>query len=121
MKINTFVNKILNDINYRQKKARAFNNYKLFENKKNIIDEDIFLEFIEKMQNNDELLSIYRDISICLLTKENLTNKVFQALVDMAKKPKFSFCWVYLCHATDIDKDQIEYLKSLKLNEVYWY
>lgn len=120
MKISTFVRKILDDENYRIKRANAHNNCSLFIGKDNTISEQLFLEFIKAMQKDKLLLEIYRDINEHLIIKENVTDNVFNELVKMAKKKKYSWNFVYLCHANLIDS-QREYLKSLNLNDAYWY
>lgn len=120
MKISTFVRKILDDENYRIKRANAHNNCGLFIGKDNTISEQLFLEFIKAIQKDELLLRIYRDISEHLIIKENLTDNVFNELVKMSKKPKYSWNFVDLCHADLIDS-QRKYLESLNLNDAYWY
>ena len=120
MKISSFIKKILNDENYRIKKSFDRNNYSLFKGKDNTINEQLFLEFIRAMQKDEALLRIYRDINEHLLIKNNLTDNVFNELVKMSKKSKYSWNFVYLCHA-DLYDSQRKYLESLNLNDAYWY
>lgn len=120
MKISTFIRKIMDNEDYKLKKSLSYNNYSLFKNKENKIDEDIFLEFIKKMQDDDALITIYRDISSFLLIKANITDKIFNELLDMSKKEKFSWNFVYLCHA-DLFESQQKILKNLGLNDAYFY
>ena len=42
-----------------------------------------YLELIEKMQADDAIINIYRDISGLLLIRENVTDRVFQELIKM--------------------------------------
>lgn len=120
MKMDTFIKKILDDENYRQKKSHAYNNYDLFCGKDNILNEQLFIRFIRAMQKDYALVSIYRDISEHLLIRRNLTDKVFYELVKMSKKPEYSWNFVDLCHA-DLSDSQKRYLESLELNDAYWY
>ncbi len=120
MEMSTFIRKILDDKDYRAEKAFAYDNYGMFEGKDNTISEQLFLEFIKAMQKDKLLLRIYSDISAHLLIKNNLTDRVFNELVKMSKKSKYRWNFVDLCHADLIDS-QKEYLKSLNLNDAYWY
>ena len=119
MKISTFIRKILDDENYKLKRAVAHNNYSLFMGKDNTISEQLFLELIKAIQKDEALLSIYSDISAHLLIKNNLTDKVFNELVKMSKKSKYRWNFIDLCHADLIDS-QRKYLESLNLNDAYW-
>ena len=120
MKISTFIKKILYVEKYRIKKSFAKNNYSLFKGKDNTINEQLFLEFIRAMQKDESLLRIYRDINEHLLIKNNLTDNVFNELVKMSEESKYSWNFVYLCHA-DLYDYQKKYLESLNLNDSYWY
>lgn len=120
MKISTFIRKILDDENYKLKRAVAHNNYSLFMGKDNTISEQLFLELIKAIQKDEALLSIYSDIREHLIIKENLTDKVFNELVKLSKKSKYDWNFIDLCHADLIDS-QRKYLESLNLNDAYWY
>ena len=120
MEMSEFIRKILDDKDYREERAIAHNNYSLFMGKDNTISEQLFLELIKAIQKDEALLSIYSDIREHLIIRENLTDKVFNELVKLSKKSKYDWNFIDLCHADLIDS-QKEYLKSLNLNDAYWY
>ena len=120
MNIDKMIEKAMKDTNYKNKLAKSFGDYSRFEKKKNIIDEELFSIFLSSIQEDEKLLVFFRDIKIYIINEENVTDKIFNQLISLANISGFSWLYFDLCHAK-LKESQINYLKSLDLNEAYFY
>ncbi len=121
MTIQEIIKKALLDKEYRKVLANSFNIDSNFQCEDCALEEHLFLKFLRKCRWNRMLNRIFENIYFIIITKDNVTEKVFKELVKAARRKNGEWLWVGLTHA-DLKEKQHEYLHSLPfLNESMFY
>ena len=120
LSINSIFKRALTDKSYESELSKSYELEGYFEKLNSDIEEEVFLSVINKSKFHKNMRNILFDAKYYIITERNVTDKVFYALLDLAKKRNCSEIYVALCHAK-LKREHIDYLKSLNLDPSYFY
>ncbi len=126
--IDNLIISIMSNKNIQKDALKSFregNGYDIFDltkfndNNPYILSENIFEKFIIFANQNKNNKEIFQNIEPFITNKENISDKIFNMLLDFAKNKNE---WIYLglCHA-NLSEDKVKILKDLNLDESFWY
>lgn len=83
-----------------------------------LVSESIFIDFINFARKSKKNTELFREIEPFITFSNNITDNVFNELLDFAKKNE----WIYLglCHA-NLPDEKVNVLKNLNLPISFWY
>ena len=96
-----------------------FNLGKFPSNQPYIVSEEVFIKFLNMAKKCKQYKELLKDIKGFIVIKENLTDKVFTQLLNMAKNGD-DWLFLDLCHA-NLPKEKQKILRELNLPEALWY
>ena len=123
-KLNTLLKDMRNAKEYLSKLRRGeidnifnidnFQNYQPY-----LVSEEVLINFLDMAQKYKQYKELLKEIAGFIVIKENVTDKVFDELLNMAKSGN-DWLFLHLCHA-NLSKEKQKILKDLNLPKALWY
>ena len=96
-----------------------FNSIEFQSNQPYLVSEEVFIEFLDLAKKYKQYKELLKDIKGFIIIKENVTDKVFAQLLNMAQNGD-DWLFLDLCHA-NLSNEKQKILKELNLPETFWF
>ena len=101
------------------KEDDLFNSGEFQSNQPYIVSEEVFIKFLDKAKRYKQYKEMLKEIKGFIVIKENITDKVFAELLNMAQSGD-DWLFLDLCHA-NLSSEKQKILKNLNLPETLWF
>ena len=101
------------------KEDDLFNSGEFQSNQPYIVSEEVFIKFLDKAKRYKQYKEMLKEIKGFIVIKENITDKVFAELLNMAQSGD-DWLFLDLCHA-NLSNEKQKILKELNLPETLWF
>ena len=101
------------------KEDDLFNSGEFQSNQPYIVSEEVFIKFLDKAKRYKQYKEMLKEIKGFIVIKENITDKVFAELLNMAQSGD-DWLFLDLCHA-NLTSEKQKILKNLNLPETLWF
>ena len=96
-----------------------FNSSKFQSNQPYIVSEEVFIKLLNMAKQYKQYKEMLKEIKGFIVIKENITDKVFAELLNMAQNGN-DWLFLDLCHA-NLPREKQKILKDLNLPAAFWY